>query len=75
MDQVLVVAYGDEAHLYEPDDESAEAVYTVAVGANLDVMRKVMTVERWQEVRSLLPGIEIHDHRNITQTDQEKFYA
>lgn len=65
---VEIVAYGDDVHLYEPGDDSAEVVYMVAVGSNLDVTRAVVTGERWREkvlpvINASIEEIEVHDHR------------
>lgn len=70
MDQLIVVAYGDEIHLYRLDQAyDAQVLYTVAIGANLDAVKATMTPARWDEVRpALLASVdgettEIHDHR------------
>lgn len=65
---VEVIAYGNDVHLYEPGQDSAEIVYMAAVGSNLDVTRAVVTGERWREkvlpvINAADEEIKVHDHR------------
>lgn len=61
---VEVIAYGDEVHLYEPGGESTGIVEAVAIGANLDVTRAIVTgVVLREKVLPALDEAEVHDHR------------
>lgn len=60
--QVIVLAYGDDVHVFsEEQKEIADGAEIVAVGANLDVTRGLITQVRWDEIRGQFDSII--DHR------------
>lgn len=63
--KIAIVAYGLEIHLYDADDEAAEIVYTVAIGANMDASLVKVSESGWAKIRGLLDadGLTITDHR------------
>lgn len=61
MQRVTLVGFGDEVHVYDAGDETAQIVYTTAIGANLDAEIFTVTAEQFEPLRRELVGVV--DHR------------
>lgn len=60
--RLIVLAFGDDVHVFsEAQKEMADGTQIVAVGANLDVTRGLITQVRWDEIRDQFDSII--DHR------------
>ena len=63
---VVVVAAGDCAFVFDEDDDRADLQELVCIGSNLDTERFEITAEKWEKIQPLLGSdyeVEIVDCR------------